>query len=64
MTDKLQMRFVTVKGVRYLRIEDVQAFVVECGAGEETDVRWRLQAAAQSLGDASSGARDQHKVIL
>lgn len=43
------LRFVEVRGVRYLRLDDVAAFVRDLGDGEETDVRRRLAAAADSL---------------
>jgi hypothetical protein len=46
---KFQLRFVTVRGVRYLRIEDVAAFVRDLGGTEETDVRNRLDEAAAQL---------------
>lgn len=38
-----------VKGVRYLRIDDVVEYVRELGGGEETDVRNRLNQAAENL---------------
>jgi hypothetical protein len=43
------LRFVDVRGERYLRIEDVAAFVRELGCGEETDVRRRLDEAADQF---------------
>jgi hypothetical protein len=46
---KFQLRFVDVREVRYLRLEDVAAFIGELGGGEETDVRWRLEEAARNL---------------
>jgi hypothetical protein len=48
-TERFAFRFVVVRGVRYLRIDDVAAFVRELGGGEETDVRRRLHEAADSL---------------
>jgi len=39
-------RFVEVRGVRYLRLDDVATFLRELGGSEETDVRNRLDAAA------------------
>lgn len=48
---KFQLRFVDVREVRYLRLEDVAAFICELGGGEETDVRWRLEEAAKNLLD-------------
>jgi hypothetical protein len=44
-----QLRFVEVRGERYLRLDDVVAFVRELGGGEETDVRNRLNEAANNL---------------
>lgn len=46
---KFTLRFVEVRGVRYLRLDDVAAFVRELGDGEATAVRKRLAAAADSL---------------
>jgi hypothetical protein len=43
------MRFVVVKGVKYLRAEDVAAYVREAAGREETDVRNRLNEAAAKL---------------
>lgn len=42
-------RYVEVRGVRYLRLEDVAAFIRELGGGEETDVRNRLKEAAHRI---------------
>jgi hypothetical protein len=42
-------RFVEVRGVRYLRLDDVASFVRELGNAEETDVRNRLAEAAVQL---------------
>lgn len=48
---KQQVRYVVVKGVRYLRAEDVAAYIRELAGGEETDVRRRIdQGAANILG--------------
>jgi hypothetical protein len=49
IADKFSLRFVDVHGVRYLRLEDVAAFVRELGGSEETDVRNRLNEAADYL---------------
>ena len=46
---KFPLRFVDVRGVRYLRLDDVAAFIRELGGGEETDVRSRLNEAADNL---------------
>ena len=43
------MRFVNVRGVPYLRLEDVASFLRDLGGGEETDVRRRLEKAADNL---------------
>jgi hypothetical protein len=48
---KFQLRFVDIRDVRYLRLEDVAAFIRELGGGEETDVRHRLDQAAKTLLD-------------
>lgn len=42
-------RYVEVRGVRYLRLEDVATFIRELGGGEETDVRNRLKEAARRI---------------
>lgn len=49
MKPTFPFRFVDVRGVRYLRIDDVAAFVRELGSAEETDVRHRLDEAADHL---------------
>ncbi len=46
---KVNVRFVEVRGVKYLRAEDVKAYLDELAGSEETDVRARLQAAADNL---------------
>jgi hypothetical protein len=50
------LRCVTVRGVHYLRIEDVAEFIRELGGSEETDVRWRHEEAASYLLAASKSA--------
>ena len=42
-------RFVEIRGVRYLRLDDVAAFLRELGGSEETDVRNRLEEAARRI---------------
>lgn len=42
-------RCVEVRGVRYLRVDDVIAFLRELGSTEETDVRNRLDEAARRI---------------
>lgn len=49
MRSEFQLRVIEVNGHRYLCIEDVAAFVRELGGGEETDVRDRLNQAADAL---------------
>lgn len=44
-----KFRFIDVKGVRYLRAEDVASYIHEIAGGEETDVRNRLSEAANNL---------------
>lgn len=46
---KFTLRFVEVRGMQYLRLDDVATFVRELGDGEATDVRKRLAAAADAL---------------
>lgn len=46
---KANIRFVVVRGVQYLRVEDVAEYIRELGSGEETDVHNRLNEGAQSL---------------
>ena len=48
-TPVFPLRFVEVRGERYLRLEDVAAFARELGGSEETDVRNRLCEAADHL---------------
>jgi hypothetical protein len=47
--DKVNVRFVTVRGVRYLRVDDVAGLLRDLGATEATDVRNRLDKAARNL---------------
>jgi hypothetical protein len=42
-------RFVKIRGVRYLRLDDVATFLRELGSAEETDVRNRLDEAARRI---------------
>lgn len=44
-----QLRVIEVRGVRYVRIEDVAEYIREIAATEETDTRNRLLTAAQHL---------------
>lgn len=47
---KQEIRFVVLSGgKKYLRAEDVAAFIREIGGAEETDVRNRLEEAARKL---------------
>lgn len=47
--EKYSMRFINVKGVKYLRAEDVAKFIAELAATEEADVRARFNEAAFNL---------------
>jgi hypothetical protein len=42
-------RYVDIRGVRYLRLEDVATFLRTLGGSEETDVRTRLDEAARRI---------------
>jgi hypothetical protein len=44
-----EFRFVRVRGERYLRLDDVASFIRDLGGTEETDVRNRLNEAAENL---------------
>ncbi len=46
---KQDIRFVEVRGVRYLRGEDVKQYLLTIAASEETDTRNRLSIAAENL---------------
>jgi len=48
-TDDIRIRFVVVRGVRYLRIEDVVAFVQDLAATEDPNARRRIEQAASHL---------------
>ena len=45
----INLRYVTIRGVRYLHVDDVAEFIREIGGTEETDVRRRLEEAANNL---------------
>lgn len=45
----MDVRFVVVKGVKYLRAEDVAAYLRDIAATEPTDTRERLETAASNL---------------
>lgn len=51
MSDLLKptIKFIVVKGVKYLRAEDVASYLQEIAATEESDTRNRLNKAAQEL---------------
>lgn len=53
--EQSRIRFVVVRGVKYLRLEDVQEYLRTLGNTEEVDVRQRLNVAAQNLGERSPG---------
>ena len=44
-----QLRYVVIRGVQYLRHDDVASFIRELSNAEETDVRNRLNKAAANL---------------
>jgi hypothetical protein len=44
-----KLRFVEVRGTRYIRAEDVAEYIRELGETEETDVRRRLSLAADNI---------------
>lgn len=46
---KKDIRFVVVRGVRYLRVDDVADYIRELGGSEETNVRNRLEQATTEL---------------
>lgn len=48
-TPKVNIRHVHVNGATYLRMEDVVSFIREIAGAEETDVRNRLNEAANNL---------------
>lgn len=54
MNEKFKFRYVTVRGVRYLHIDDVAMFIRELGGGEETDVRKRLNEGADNILDGKT----------
>ncbi len=45
----MNVRFITHKGVKYLRVEDIVDVLRELGATEETDTRKRIETLASSL---------------
>ena len=47
------VRFVVIRGVRYLHVDDVADFIREIGGAEETDVQRRLNEAANNLKKAT-----------
>jgi len=49
MIDKKNLRYVVVRGVRYLHVEDVADFLRDLGATEAADVRNRLDTAARNM---------------
>lgn len=48
--ERADVRFVLVKGVRYLRADDVATYLAGIAATEETDVRNRLNEVVRNLG--------------
>jgi hypothetical protein len=51
----MNARYMRVNGVIYFRAEDVAAYVRSLGSTEETDVRNRLNEAANALYGAREG---------
>jgi hypothetical protein len=49
MTQPTFFTYVVVRGVRYIRVQDVASFIRKIGETEETDVRNRLDQAAENL---------------
>ena len=49
MKETLDMRYVEVRGVRYLRSDDVAQYIRTIGETEETDVQNRLNQAATHI---------------
>ncbi len=47
MNPQMNMRYVKANGKLYFLAEDIAEYLIECGSGEETDVRNRLKAAAK-----------------
>jgi hypothetical protein len=54
-TEQMNARYMRVNGVIYFRAEDVAAYVRSLGSTEETDVRNRLNEAANALYGAREG---------
>ena len=52
-TPTFPFRFVEVRGARYLRLDDVVAFIRELGSSEETDVRTRFDEAARRIAESA-----------
>jgi hypothetical protein len=48
----MPIRFVMVKEVKYLRLEDVTEILLEFAGSEETDVRNRMHELVQCLKDS------------
>ena len=54
--EKVNVRFVTVRGVRYLRVEDVTELLLEFAATEETDVRDRMDVLVRNILKKETGS--------
>ena len=55
--EDMDMRIIRPKnGHLYLRLEDVVEFLLEIAASEETDVRWRIEQAAENIRKLEKGA--------
>lgn len=59
---KFNLRFVVVRGVRYLRLDDVAILLRDLGSTEDTDTRRRLDEAARNL-EARSALLDRDDAL-
>ena len=55
----LNVRFVTVRGIRYIRAEDVADLIEDVAATEATDVRERLKKLSHSILHPVAAVPDQ-----
>lgn len=60
--ENFQIRFVEVRGVRYLRAEDVRQYILAIAASEVVDVRNRLAEAAENLMSGPDRPNKKEKV--
>jgi hypothetical protein len=59
---KFNLRFVVVRGIRYLRLDDVMILLRELSSTEDTDTRRRLDEAARML-EARSALLDHDAAL-